>query len=121
MNPRLEKLLNYMAAVDPNMVNKLAYKYGYIPPQSEESRRGFLYKALGENGNKFLKSIAKYHPDRELILNADGANIEPNVIDLREPKSDPIPAPLNAKSETLRIIVIAIVILVIYHILSKHK
>ncbi len=72
MNPRLEALVKYMAEADPRSVNKLGYKYGYLPAESAEGREGMIIRGIIEEGDPFLKDMAMFHPDRELILSANG-------------------------------------------------
>ncbi len=72
MNPRLEALAKYMAEVDPRSVNKLGYKYGYLPAESAEGREGMIYRGIMEEGESFIKDMAMFHPDKELILAANG-------------------------------------------------
>ncbi len=122
MNQRIQNLVTYIAQVDPRAVNKLAYEYGFVVPTTQEGRMGLMFTGLVEEGDTFLRSMAKHHPDRELILNADGANVEPNVIDLSAAK----PAstlttekPLDVKNDTLRLVVIVIIVFVIYSIFQK--
>lgn len=127
INPRLEKLAIYYAQIAPRAVNKLAYKFGYHAPKDEESRLGFLYTGLQEEGDAFLRSMAKYHPDRELILNADGANQEPNVIDLTTPIATQAAAPVTSapqspdKGDILRLAIIIVAAFIIYGAFSKSK
>jgi hypothetical protein len=125
INPRLEKLAIYYAQIAPRAVNKLAYKFGYHAPKDEESRLGFLYTGLQEEGDAFLRSMAKYHPDRELIMNADGANEEPNVIDLsKDTKAAPsafVAQNSPDKSDILRLVIIIVMAFVLYGVFSKSK
>ncbi len=72
MNPRLQALARYMAETSPRDVNRLGYKYGFLPADSAEGREGMIYRGLMEEGESFLKDVAMFHPDREMILAANG-------------------------------------------------
>lgn len=72
INPRLEALAKYMAEADPRSVNKLGYKWGYLPAESAEGREGMIYRGIIDEGEAFLKDVAMFHPDREMILAANG-------------------------------------------------
>jgi hypothetical protein len=124
INPRLESLIVYMSQVAPRNINKLAYQYGYVVPVTEEGRQGFLYRGVSEEGDSFLRDMARMHPDRDLILNADGPSgeaVEPNVINL---KSNPVPENISlpvlkeSKTDTLRIAIILVVAFIMYKIIK---
>jgi hypothetical protein len=71
--------LRYIAILNPNGVNKLAYQYGYHVPQDKVgSRIGFLNRFIADEGEDAMTELLSIHPDKELILD--------NVID--EVKSD---------------------------------
>ncbi len=72
MNPRLQALAKYMAETSPRDVNRLGYKYGFLPADSAEGREGMIYRGIIEEGESFLKDVAMFHPDREMILAANG-------------------------------------------------
>ncbi len=75
INPRLEKLIKYMAETDPRAVNRLGYKYGFVPAQTDEGREGMLLRGVMEEGDEFVRDMAKMHPDAELIQAAfDGSD-----------------------------------------------
>lgn len=130
MNSKLESLISYMAQVDPRAVNQLAYKWGYLPPETVEERQVMMFTGLEEEGDEFLKDMARFHPDRQLVLNADGFGIQnepranPNTIRLN---ADGDPAPVVApaitksnqidKSDMYRIIAFLIVAFVLYKII----
>ncbi len=61
-----------MAEADPRSVNKLGYKYGFLPAESAEGRAGMIYRGIEEEGENFVRDMAMFHPDRELILAANG-------------------------------------------------
>lgn len=120
VNVRLENLAEYVAGVNPRGVNKLAYKYGFIPASSHEGRKGMLFTGLMEEGEEFFKDIARIHPDRDLILNADGSPTEPNVIDLRMRKED-LPQTIgNSISKRGPSDIIAVIIIIIIAALAYH-
>lgn len=117
MNPNLQALVGYVAVMNPKGVNQVAYKYGYLPPVSEEGRQGFLYRGIMEEGDDFFRDIARIHPDRELILNADGSEPAVNngsaVVDL---KSE---APSKTDNKQLiRIIVLVVIAYILYKIIK---
>lgn len=68
ISPRLQAFVEYFATAEPNAVRKIAYKHGYIPPQSLEGSMGFLYEFLMENEDEGLFELMSYHPDKDAIL-----------------------------------------------------
>jgi hypothetical protein len=119
MNPKLENLVEYISVSNPRGVNKLAYEYGFIPPVSTEGRKGFLFTGLMEEGEDFFKGIAKIHPDRDLIMNADGLNPnEPNIIDLRNPSVTETVKVIKDNSSLINIAILAILVLIAYKVWS---
>ncbi len=70
ISDKLEKLIRYMAESDPRAVNRLASKYGYFPASTEEGREGLLIHGIQEEGEDFLKDMAMFHPDKDMILSA---------------------------------------------------
>jgi len=67
ISPRLQAFVEYFATAEPNAVRKIAYKHGYLPPQSLEGSMGFLYDFLIENGDQGLFELMSEHPDKEAI------------------------------------------------------
>jgi hypothetical protein len=125
MNKYLENLISYVAENNPRGVNKLAYKYGFMPPVSREGREGFLFTGISEEGDGFLKSIARYHPDKELILSAhyadgsDGAGTEPNIINLKDDTTTVVSSSPEKKpdTDTIKIALMLFVAFILYKIL----
>lgn len=126
MNQNLENLVRYVSQNERG-VNRLAYLYGYLPPVSVQGREGFLYQGLQDEGENFIRDIARIHPDRELILNADGsvddgAWREPNVIRLpsSQTQQEIIPSSNVAdKAFILRVAFILVLFVIIYNIIKK--
>lgn len=122
MNKYLQNLASYISENNPRGVNQVAYKYGYIAPVSQEGREGMIFRGIMEEGENFLKDLARVHPDRELVLNADGspstsdATTEPNVINLSNPPL--VRASVSASSETIKIAIILVLAFILYKILS---
>lgn len=118
MNPNLQALVGYVAVMNPKGVNQVAYKYGYLPPVSEEGRQGFLYRGIMEEGDDFFKDIARIHPDRELILNADGSepiNNGSTVIESSQEKT----IIKSDNKQLIRIIIFIVIAYIVYKIFEK--
>lgn len=61
--------IQYTAILNPNGVNKLAYKHGFRPPRDTvESRVGFINKFIAENGDDGITEFLSIHPDKSLIM-----------------------------------------------------
>lgn len=134
---KLEALATYISYVDPRAVNRLAYKWGYPAPGNAQERMKFLFSGIEEEGDSFLKDMALNHPDRELIMNADGnllhirndnPNREPNVIRLNADGEQAVASPIGnqtnqmikdssmTKSDIYRLIVILLSLFILYKI-----
>lgn len=124
MNKYLQNLASYISENNPRGVNQVAYKYGYIPPVTQEGREGLIFRGIMEEGENFLRDLAGVHPDRDLVLNADGsqepsmtdATKEPNIIDLKSAPVQVIEKIDN--SEMIRIAVLLIIAFTLYKILK---
>jgi hypothetical protein len=115
MNRRLENLITYMSHADPLAVNRLAYKYGFIAPVSAEGRQGLLIRGIQEGGDEFIRDMAKMHPDRELIMNADGSETPISIQSTSAPSSN---TPGNSNSDLIRVIILLVVAYILYKMIS---
>jgi hypothetical protein len=126
MNQSLIDMASYIAKVSPKGVNKVAYKYGYPLPLTEEGRLGFIIKGFSEEGDEFLRDLALVHPDRDLIISAseisdaDGSNTQLDIINVSDLKGEFTKPQIIVKenSDTIKLVILLVVAFVIYKILS---
>lgn len=124
MNKYLQNLASYISENNPRGVNQIAYKYGYIPPVTQEGREGLIFRGIIEEGDNFLRDLARVHPDKDLVLNADGSEMpvsidatkEPNIINLSTPA--PIKAITTSGSDNAKIVILLAIAFFLYKILK---
>lgn len=66
-------MLNYIAASDPqgamNVINNFGYNVGGV--NSTEDLADMLYELVNQEGEEAVVALAKIHPDREVIVEAN--------------------------------------------------